>query len=479
MAASYQDVTITKLTPSQLNPRRSINTQKLAELTESIRENGIIEPLVVRKQGTTFEIVCGERRWRAATAAKLATVPVVVRTIDDANVLELALVENIQGEDLHPLDEAAAYAAMMKADRLLTDAGAGKKVGKSAAHVFKKRQLLLLSAPVKMAFAADRITAAHADRLTRVPVEKQADALERCFHPLFGSHLIDDDDEGMEPAPVARLDEWIARHVKEDLDKASVQHVFPDLLEQATGDQPEDVVPTLVQLSESHHAGADLETRKHGLVNAGAWTLIQTKKDHCLNMVQGVVVHGGPVRIVTVCAKKGCPKHRPPKPKAPTKATKGAKATTKPAWQVQQDRDEAARKVWAALKPKAFAAFALHVRDLKVTPALVSELLGWKARDVVHLLDGKKITAKNMGQAVALGVLLSHNTWGRQDFVKVVKWFGFKLGPLERGLKRQAAADARQAKKKTTKAATKKAAKRSTKAVPKKTRARKTTRRTK
>src|SRR5262249_6259860 len=105
-------ISIDLIDPNPLQPRRVFQSERLSELAQSIRVNGIIQPLVVRKIGDRYQLVAGERRWRAAKLAELAQVPVVVRDIPDERLLEITLIENIQREDLNPIETAAALARM-------------------------------------------------------------------------------------------------------------------------------------------------------------------------------------------------------------------------------------------------------------------------------------------------------------------------------------------------------------------------------
>jgi ParB-like partition proteins len=105
-------ISLDSITPSPLQPRKEFGTDALSELVESIRQHGIIQPLIVRKVDGRHELIAGERRWRAALAAGLAEVPVIIRTADDRDVLELSLIENLQRADLNPIEEAQGYARL-------------------------------------------------------------------------------------------------------------------------------------------------------------------------------------------------------------------------------------------------------------------------------------------------------------------------------------------------------------------------------
>ena len=131
-------------------PRKQFSQESLRELADSIREHGVLQPLVVTKKGDKYQIVAGERRWRASRLAGLKTVPVIVRTLDAQNKLELSIIENAQREDLNPIELATAY-AKLKAQFNLSNEEIGKRVGKSAASVINTMRLLKLPDEAKRA----------------------------------------------------------------------------------------------------------------------------------------------------------------------------------------------------------------------------------------------------------------------------------------------------------------------------------------
>ncbi len=155
-------VAIAQLTPCPFQPRRNFADVQIAELSQSIREKGILQPLVVRpKPGSDgYEIICGERRWRAAQMASVHHVPVVVRDLTDQEALEIALIENLQREDLLALEEAAAYQRLMAEFDHTQDAMA-QSIGKSRSHVANMVRLLNLPDGVKAMLADGRLSAGH------------------------------------------------------------------------------------------------------------------------------------------------------------------------------------------------------------------------------------------------------------------------------------------------------------------------------
>ena len=114
------DVAPERIDPNPDQPRQNMDETKLGELAQSMTEHGIVQPIVARRVGSRFQIVAGERRWRAAQRAGLKSVPVIVREVDDRQVLEIALVENIQREELNPIEEAGAYRRLVGEARLLS-----------------------------------------------------------------------------------------------------------------------------------------------------------------------------------------------------------------------------------------------------------------------------------------------------------------------------------------------------------------------
>jgi ParB family transcriptional regulator, chromosome partitioning protein len=164
-------VPVESLSPNPNQPRRSFGETELSELTNSIREKGVIQPLIVRPDPTDadrYEIVAGERRWRAAQRAQLHEVPVIVRAYTDTEVLEVAIIENIQRADLNPIDEASAYRRLMERfghtqDQLAT------ALGKSRSHVANQMRLLSLPDEVQRYVTEGQLTAGHARALIGHP----------------------------------------------------------------------------------------------------------------------------------------------------------------------------------------------------------------------------------------------------------------------------------------------------------------------
>jgi ParB family chromosome partitioning protein len=163
-----------RLEPNPFQPRTVMEPTRLEELASSIRESGMIQPLLVRRAGGRYQIIAGERRWRAAQQLGLATVPVVVRDVPDDRLLELALVENIQREELSALEEAQAFQRLHDEFRL-TQEEVARKVGRDRSTVANTLRLLRLPPEVKELIAAGRLDAGHGRAL--LALERTEDQL--------------------------------------------------------------------------------------------------------------------------------------------------------------------------------------------------------------------------------------------------------------------------------------------------------------
>ena len=160
-------VAIDSLYPSPFQPRKDFDEEALNALVESIKEKGVLQPLLVRRKGDKYEIIAGERRWRASQMAGLTAVPAYIRTIKDENVMEMALVENIQREDLNAIEIALAYEHLLSSTGM-TQEKVAERVGKSRTAIANYLRLLKLPAQVQMALQNKEIDMGHARALLAV-----------------------------------------------------------------------------------------------------------------------------------------------------------------------------------------------------------------------------------------------------------------------------------------------------------------------
>jgi ParB family chromosome partitioning protein len=158
------EVPVDQISPNPHQPRHTLHEDKLQDLANSIAEHGLIQPLIVTRKGTTYQLIAGERRWRACQLVGLTTVPVIIKETSPQQMLELAIVENIQRADLNPLEEAEAYHQLME-EFGLTQEAVAERVGKSRTAVANVVRLLNLPEEIKEALAADEISEGHARAL--------------------------------------------------------------------------------------------------------------------------------------------------------------------------------------------------------------------------------------------------------------------------------------------------------------------------
>lgn len=175
---SEQSVPISKIKPNAGQPRSSFDEAELTELADSIAQNGIIQPLLVRKSGSGYEIVAGERRYRAAKMAGLSEVPVVIRDVSDEDVFRLAMIENLQRSDLNPIEEARGYRTLLEAGGL-TQEELAKAVSKSRSAVANTMRLLDLPDGIQDMLAEGKLSSGHGRAILGVPDDEARFRLAR------------------------------------------------------------------------------------------------------------------------------------------------------------------------------------------------------------------------------------------------------------------------------------------------------------
>lgn len=179
------EIHIDLIDPSALQPRSNFDDAKLEELAQSIISNGVVQPLLIRRKGGRFELIAGERRWRAAQRAGLKKVPVVVRNVSDEKVLELALIENIQREDLNPIEEARAYKKLIETLGL-TQETVAERVGRDRSYVTNYLRLLRLPEDIQELLQVGRLSTGHARTLLGV---EQVDVQRRIARKIIERDL--------------------------------------------------------------------------------------------------------------------------------------------------------------------------------------------------------------------------------------------------------------------------------------------------
>lgn len=219
-------VPIEYITRNPRNPRRYFDEAELQDLASSIRQHGIVQPVVVRTLGTNqFEIIAGERRWRAAQLAGFTEVPVIVRDVDDRTALEIAIVENVQRADLNPLEEALGYEQLIS-DHGYTQNDLGEIIGKSRSHVANSLRLLKLPDPVKEMLADGSLSAGHARALvsTSDPASLARTIVTKGMSVRDAEKLAQNDIKGLS-SPTAK-----SGRIEKDSDTLALERTLSDAL---------------------------------------------------------------------------------------------------------------------------------------------------------------------------------------------------------------------------------------------------------
>lgn len=162
-----KEIRINDIEPNSGQPRKHFNDEKLAQLAESIKQHGVVQPLIVQRDGNTYKIVAGERRWRASRIAGLQTVPVIIKDLSSKQVMEIALIENLQREDLNPIEEAEAYEKLMD-EFGMTQEEISVTVGRSRPAIANSVRLLTLQDKIKSMIIGGEISSGHARALLSI-----------------------------------------------------------------------------------------------------------------------------------------------------------------------------------------------------------------------------------------------------------------------------------------------------------------------
>src|SRR5947209_4650738 len=224
VGSSIQDIPLAKIRESKTNPRRLFDEAKLAELAVNIRQHGVLQQILLRPlpEGETgmYELVAGTRCYRASKLAKRESIPATVRELTDAQALELQVIENVQRVDVHPLDEAQGYAALVELQPdTYTVESIASQVGRSPAYVSGRLRLIQLIPEAKKAFYDDKLTVAHAFEIVRLQPNDQRLALQECF-PQYRNAAAILKDRKAEATTVRELRAWIEREIHLDLTNA-------------------------------------------------------------------------------------------------------------------------------------------------------------------------------------------------------------------------------------------------------------------
>lgn len=417
-AVDVRYVPVKALVEHPLNPRKHFDPAFLRELSESLRAKGVLTPLLVRpspgpRQVGFYQVLAGHQRLRAARLAELLEVPVIVRELDDQDALELMIIDNLQRQDVHALDEASGYQELMKTGYDVAHIAA--RVGRSVKYVYDRVKLLQLSPGLQEHFLEGTITAGHAILLARLDPKDQARVADEwlwqsqsyMFQEDGAAELAEKTD--MKPRSVREVAGWISHHIRLDLAMAEedMQLQFPELAE-VLAEEPEKVVHV------THEYALD-QARKgeEKTLTANAWKRADGKigTKICDHAVLGVIVVGrGRGQAFRVCtAKEKCKTHWAAEIKERERRAKEAEArpastssggsaparATHDTYAEKARREEEKRKAeakrWEAATPAILDAVVERVKKL---PAASTGVLGEIVIDafldqVGHYRDGK------------------------------------------------------------------------------------------
>jgi ParB family chromosome partitioning protein len=185
------EIKITDVEPNDKQPRKAFDDEALTDLSESIKEHGVVQPIIVRKLGNSYQIIAGERRWRASRLAGKKTIPAIVKECSNLEVMELALIENLQREDLNSIEEALAYKSLIE-EYNMTQEEISRQIGKSRPTIANSLRLLQLPRQIKNMIAEGKITQGHARALLVIEGEKkQLEMAERIINQQLNVRQIE------------------------------------------------------------------------------------------------------------------------------------------------------------------------------------------------------------------------------------------------------------------------------------------------
>jgi ParB/RepB/Spo0J family partition protein len=477
----FQSIPIGKLREARQNPRHHFDKQALDELAASIKTHGVLTPLLVRPSDGHFEIAAGHRRYRAAKAAGLTEVPATVRELSDLELLEILTIENLQRQDVHPLEEAQGYKSLIKAGYDVHRIA--ERVGRSVKYVYDRMKLLMLVKEGQELFFDGKITAGHAILLSRLSPADQKRALgapkdEYDHHSGVFVHedtdLLDAIEEPGEkipvkPVSVRELQSWIDAHVRFNPAKDADPMLFPTAaanLERAK-ETAEKIVPITRDYQLPPDARGDERTlttrswrRADGEIEPGSYSKPKKSKT-CDHSVLGVVVVGpGRGETFRVCIDKACAVHFAEEIREKKAREKGGGSRTRAqaretarqsAYQAREREEKARRDAWEKAAPAIALGFAEKIRAAKgigqIADLVLRHCTGGRLSKDIEAIAPKGKTADAVLRRCAFVVVADDifDSWnGPRRVPKLAKAFGVDLPKL---LKAQGAGNVRACRK--------------------------------
>ena len=459
--ALFRIIPITLLKEHPANPRKHFDAAQFQELADSIRAKGVLNPLLVRPEGEAFQILAGARRFRAAKAAGLEAVPVLIRQLEDDAAFELMIIDNLQRDDLHPLEEAAGYQSLTRAGYDV--ARIAERVGRSVKYIYDRVKLLSLTKEAQKIFLDGTISAGHAILLARLSPADQKRALDVDHrHPglltaerfLWDPRRDDEDgeaqrteEEAVKPVSVREFASWIDENIKFDRDQVDPM-LFPETA--AVLVEAKDKADKLVPITLEYRAADEIrQASKERIYGERSWRRADgAGKDAktCERSRIGVVVCGpGRGEAFRVCIdKERCTVHwgkeQQEKKKRQAGTAKGG-SSEKERWKIEQQkrqeehaREEAERRRWERARPAILEAVAAAV---KKAPAKATGLLAdivlreavdryGRGKEKLAQLVPRGSSAEDLVRHMAFLVLMQESAgWGAPEkFPKRARTFG-------------------------------------------------------
>lgn len=416
------------------NPRRQpVPAARISDIAASMKKHGVLEPLIIRpsdKATHGYQVVAGDTRMKAAIEAGLAKVPCVVRDINDLDMLELQLIENVQRNDMHPLDEGEAFRQLI-AGKKHTPESLAAAVGMSIRWIYQRLEFTKLIEPIREAFLKGEITVSHADLIARLEAIDQERLVAGGRHGegLFVEDRTLDGELRISPISVRDLNRWIEHNVRLAIATDAVQHLLPEVEEIVDETGPAHDA-RLLQVATVALLPQDpkLKVRFKGVLTEYHWKRAGGKHT-CDKKERAVIVFGrGQGETLDVCVDKTCGKHFPDHtPAAKERRAKQRERQTgagKPdAYHVQQQREEQERTRraarWNRLHPALATALRAAAKGLpKISGAVFSATL--KA----HRLPPTTTVATLARVLVTTAVEsdIDRSKWGYHDEPKLVAW---------------------------------------------------------
>jgi ParB/RepB/Spo0J family partition protein len=470
-ALALQMLPIGSIHESPLNPRKHYDAAAIEQLADSLRKVGVLNALTARprKVGGGYELAAGHRRLRAAKIAKMAEVPVNVREMDDATFIEVMTIDNLQRDDLHPLEEAQGFRSLMEKSIGYDVAKIADRVGRSAGYVYDRLRLLQLTPKAQDLFLAKRFTLAHAVLLSRLNAEQQEKAIEIRGDGLFRIEHTrqyelegedsEDDYANTKPCSVREFSDWIDRHVRLDLEAEDIPTLFPALSQQLALADTSAAKVLEISLESQLHPDAKSSSRTLG---PQSW---RRAEKPCKSQALGVVVAG--IRrgeSFMICTdKKKCTTHWGSEIRAAAALEKAKLTGSKTAVETAQrtvtsnedrwKKEMEERRRYDEAVPAMVAALSAAIRKAPTGPkSAVGLLLTEEFRqelDCDYYADDTMWTAKNDADLVRLTALMLvvrsiDNSYAAKSGAKVAKQFGVDIMKIVKDL---AAAEKRAAEK--------------------------------